>query len=1062
MDSTLNDESVVLELIDCESSMILGGGDRGEEIAQENAKEKEREEIFISTEEIGSWNLPLILSSRIVRIQANRDRLIHQSSYFSGLLGGSFSESSRNHVSILWNCEAVIKVLQFIFGCPLDVAADNFLPIFEGALFFGVETLLLECEDWFHRSISARGTCSVQLSLEALIDIWNFGSKHAIGFIPEVCTSYLARNFMWAVSCSSFAEVPYDFLSSCMEHPHLTVDSEKQLCEALLVWLANDHNSRQCSSTNFKDCCPDILKKCTRKWTVESKSIKLPMVRNPHSTCMCGPPDDWTALILGHDTYMLGPTMDGLDLAHKCHWHSWWRWPVCFTNYHSNVRSCLLPLDFIAEKRGNPFFSKLANETVSAFFDPRKDASISLPHDLIDDGYDNFQIRLTEYTKRIDLSGCTQITMAFLLLSTLPSSRNTDTSLRKRMQQFFIETDCLNRNRFRITQESLATLSFEAICEVDISRCPRLHLDDFIKCLYMLFPSLRILKASHCLHFKMSTLCNLMQKFPLVNEVDLTVDISPVIPMQVTITSSGTEGCPDYNGRYITLNEKPLLTNIAKLTLEGRTDINDSDLQTISALSSSLSHLNLKGCTLVTDMGMSKLICMCMNLCSLVVSDTCFGRNSVIGLCSEITFPNGFPGRHQEKHSSTLAFRLQKLHISGCKNVDQTSLLHLMSHVYMLKSLSLKKTSLVDDALFVFPCSSLENLDVSETMVSGTALAHIIRRNPGLKFLNARGCRNLHCCENELNRDTFPHEVLPFSGRCEGEELYHELSRTCILKEIEFGWGFSPLSLEVLRPAIRTLKSITVGLGASLGESALAMLPEICPLLEMVVLNFQVISDSAMRSIMGSLVHLQVLSLCCCLGDLTSLSFQFSMPKLRTLRLERVTPWMRNADLAILTQKCSSLHELSLSGCKLLDSDSQRIISSGWPGLRSIHLEDCGKLTSNGVSTLFDCKAVEDLLLRHNGPGIPRNFIADAASEWPLLRTVALDLCDAKEGGFDSLSWENRLLLSTVKIARCKSPKCSFKLRRGEEAWKRAVHKETIVLEWNSKELRTTIVKERV
>lgn len=44
------------------------------------------------------------------------------------------------------------------------------------------------------------------------------------------------------------------------------------------------------------------------------------------------------------------------------------------------------------------------------------------------------------------------------------------------------------------------------------------------------------------------------------------------------------------------------------------------------------------------------------------------------------------------------------------------------------------------------------------------------------------------------------------------------------------------------------------------------------------------------------------------------------MPNLRKLRLERVTPWMTNDELAILTQNCVNLVELSLLGCRLLNS----------------------------------------------------------------------------------------------------------------------------------------------
>ncbi|PIA25214.1 hypothetical protein AQUCO_12200001v1 [Aquilegia coerulea] len=381
---------------------------------------------------------------------------------------------------------------------------------------------------------------------------------------------------------------------------------------------------------------------------------------------------------------------------------------------------------------------------------------------------------------------------------------------------------------------------------------------------------------------------------------------------------------------------------------------------------------------------------------------------------------------------------------------DAMSLLRLMSHMLIVKSLCLRGTFLDDNATNSFMGSSLERLDVSETVVSGVALARIIRRNPGLKCIKIRDSKNL--CH-------LGGRALAYGS--EGENVYVEIGRTCKLEDVEFGWGLSSLLLDDLGPALTSVKHVSVGLGASLSQHALMLLPTVCPLLESVILTFQVISDCIVKTIVESLRQLRVLGLCHCLGDLSPLGVHISMPNLRKLRLERVIPWMTNDDLVILTQNCTSLIELSLSGCRQLNSDSQRTISCGWPGLISLCLEDCGEVTSNGVSFLFDCKAIEDLLLRHSGRGIQRNFIAAATAKMPMLRKVALDLCDACEGGFESPSYADRCFLSTVTIARCKQQKCAFELQT-LEGCRRPVHKESIVMEWNSRGLRTTVVKERL
>lgn len=47
--------------------------------------------------------------------------------------------------------------------------------IMQGALYFGVETLLLNCITWFSEVSSSNGFGSLQIQLDDLIYIWKFG-----------------------------------------------------------------------------------------------------------------------------------------------------------------------------------------------------------------------------------------------------------------------------------------------------------------------------------------------------------------------------------------------------------------------------------------------------------------------------------------------------------------------------------------------------------------------------------------------------------------------------------------------------------------------------------------------------------------------------------------------------------------------------------------------------------------------------------------------------------------------------------------------------------------------
>ncbi|KAK4792848.1 hypothetical protein SAY86_023283 [Trapa natans] len=338
-------------------------------------------------------------------------------------------------------------------------------------------------------------------------------------------------------------------------------------------------------------------------------------------------------------------------------------------------------------------------------------------------------------------------------------------------------------------------------------------------------------------------------------------------------------------------------------------------------------------------------------------------------------------------------------------------------------------------------------------MVSGPHLCKIIRKNPGLKTLKARGCKNITQAERDIEMKLVP---LSFSW-----EDTSGSGNSCQLEEISLGWGFSSLALQSLRPAVAVLKTLTVGLGGSLGEDALRLLPTICPLLECLTLYFQVLSDGILSDIIKSLKHLKVLDLCFCLGEVSVLSFKFPMPYLRKLGLRRVAAWMTNDDLLVLTQNCPSLTDLCLVGCKLLNSDTQKIISYGWPGLNSLQLEDCGEVTVLGISSFFDCVALEVLFLRHNGVGIHKSFILDAVSKLPMLRQLALDTCDATEGCFDIPNCEDSSAIGVIKISRCESRVRSLDIHFVKPR-RKPVHKDTSVFLRSGNRLMRTVVQERL
>lgn len=183
--------------------------------------------------------------------------------------------------------------------------------------------------------------------------------------------------------------------------------------------------------------------------------------------------------------------------------------------------------------------------------------------------------------QQLDLSGCPQIKLGVLLLSLLPSSYDRDLLLTKTIRSS-MNYNALSSAKVYVQKALPVLLTFRAVYEVDISNCPMLCLEDAIECFSRSFPSLRMLKAAYHLRFETKKLCHLVQRCPLLHDIDLTVDISPVLSSQITIISSYPavlSHMPTVSYAAIpstaslSLMARCLPSNIAKLTLEGRIDV---------------------------------------------------------------------------------------------------------------------------------------------------------------------------------------------------------------------------------------------------------------------------------------------------------------------------------------------------------------------------------------------------------------------------------------------------------------------------------------------------------
>lgn len=368
-----------------------------------------------------------------------------------------------------------------------------------------------------------------------------------------------------------------------------------------------------------------------------------------------------------------------------------------------------------------------------------------------------------------------------------------------------------------------------------------------------------------------------------------------------------------------------------------------------------------------------------------------------------------------------------------------------------LVSLELAFTRLDDMALSAFSGTSLRHLNIRETKVSGGVLYRILARNFDLKDLNIRGC-------TQLALNSFDH--LP------SEKTFERM-----WENVGIGWGLSDSTISSFGFASCTLQNFAVGVGGTISEETLLCIAEQCHELKRLSLCFQFVADEGLIQAVSQLKSLHTLELqnmaCAPRNLLTEIAS--SLPNLRNLKLERVTPLLSDDDLLLFSQSCTGLQSLSLLGCHLLTSISLSTMAHSWRGLQDLRLEECKYIiTEENVRLLLNSfPALKLLHLRHIGKVLPEYFILEAIRRLPLLQKLAIDLCDAANEKFSFSEGVERSALKSVYINRCKSVRDAFYGVRdltseGISPYDSRTHKDTIVLEWNSVRLTESVVNERL
>ncbi|KAJ7545187.1 hypothetical protein O6H91_09G110100 [Diphasiastrum complanatum] len=882
-------------------------------------------------------------------------------------------------------------ILQFIHGGNFNMDITNITTTLQAATFFGVDAAFAACHKWALSAMSSLEEAPIEV-LNYLPMIYLTAKEIGVPSIANLCAEFLAIHFVEAVSWDGFTGLPFSFLSACINNPLLTVESEMQLCEALFKWH-NKNEEQQCSQT-----------------LVESD-------------------------------------LEVFNLFKKIRTHLL---PLGFLLRQLNISS-----NFLSNKGGICAQYPLDHEVISRAIeiacsksDKTKDIILKMsPDELVGEV---ICLRLTKYSKVLDICECQQVTESILFLSAVHAPAS-----------WACQGTCLSTNPDQLSSD---LQSFGTLQKMVLSGCWRLKEEKLVAWLGRICPNLSTLKVDHCPQLQFSMLLALSETCRFIETADFSLEIDSLAENMLSVISYKIEypwrGSCDalkkiMRGHYS-------LSSLKRLFLQGRIELTDKELFFISRCCPNLQAIDLSGCRRLTDTGISIFIKAYSGMQSISLAGTELGPNSTAAILSSFVIND----LDATAISNDNICQLTKLDLASLCRKDLAALLSRLSR---LTHLNLENTNLDDASLLMFRGTSLEQLNVRETQVSGCALAHVLALNSGLRALNIRGCKQIIDAHqaNLSEKDTICTQL-----SSEAHSVFEELGVGRLsLQELKVGWGLSDLTFKTIWPCLPSLKAFTLGIGGRLSSSCMVQLSALCPALEELSLAFQDLYGTAIPFVLKTLLSLRTLEFQCCMNvppECINAITTGCGSNLTSLMLENSAPWLLDIDVCSLSRTCKNVIHFSLSGCRQLTAESLKNISRGWCSMIKLKVEDCGGVTSQGATYLLNsCKALQSLSLRHSGRGLPRAFISDAASLLPLLRSISLDVCDAINDGYDTpheTAWQS---LCMVKFARCTLPRHSFKSSRLQSKDLEYMpfgycHNSTIVLERTKCSLHTTIVKERL
>ncbi|PNY15991.1 F-box/LRR-repeat protein [Trifolium pratense] len=398
-------------------------------------------------------------------------------------------------------------------------------------------------------------------------------------------------------------------------------------------------------------------------------------------------------------------------------------------------------------------------------------------------------------------------------------------------------------------------------------------------------------------------------------------------------------------------------------------------------------------------------------------------------LLEELNFSN--PGEILPRGAETFSlalFKLSKVNLSGHSYINDQLLLHLLKKCKHLKEVIISDCSgltIAGIASSLRERPTLRSLSLSDTnkQYDEGFTSHFIDSLVSLKGLTC-----IHCLELKISDEllySIAREALPLTRlvlkNCTGysyDGLYSLLSKCQGIQHLDLQMAdfLNDQYVAELSLFLGNLVSINLNWCSRLTKSALCAVVRNCPSLDEIKMNFTCIGKKNAEnsnSLMDRIENHQLKSLCLTynpwLRDKDLKMFASIFSNLRLLDLSHCR-YISNVSIGQVLSRCYKIRHLNLAKCtrvrphrlnfeslKLevlnlshthIDDEALCVISRNCCGLLKLFLQNCERITGNGVTHVIkNCKQLKEINLR-NCLKVPADVVASMVFLRPSLRKI--------------------------------------------------------------------------